>query len=140
MNQKTIQYLAIGIIIVSVLVSGYIILSSKKQDVAQNQNMSGLAPIVDGKQEIKMTVLGVDYSPSVFKVKAGIPVKWEITSSGQPGCASGAVIANGLVESPIYLNPEQGQVKVVEFTPQNPGVYKFSCSMNMARGTIEVVN
>lgn len=87
-----------------------------------------------------MTVLAVDYSPRTFKVKAGVPVTWEITSSGQGGCASGAVFANGLVDSPIYLNPEQGQVKVVEFTPQNPGVYQFSCSMNMARGAIEVVN
>lgn len=138
MNQKIIQYGSVAVIIVAVLISGYILLSPKNP--GQNTNVSGLAPMVDGKQVIKMDVMAVSYNPNFFKVKAGTPVQWEITSSGQPGCTSGAVYANGLVDSPIYLNPEQGQVKVVEFTPQNPGVYKFACSMNMARGTIEVVN
>lgn len=138
MNQKKIQYISITVIVIAVLVAGYIFLTPKT--APQNSNVLELAPIVDGKQEIKMTALAVDYSPRNFKVKVGIPVKWEITSSGQSGCASGAVFANDLIESPIYLNPEQGQVKVVEFTPQNPGVYKFNCSMNMARGTIEVIN
>lgn len=138
MNQKIIQYGSIAVIVIAIAVSSYILLSPTSSN--QNPNVSGLALMVDGKQEIKMTVLAVDYSPRVFKVKAGVPVKWEITSSGQVGCASGAVFANGLVDSPIYLNPEQGQVKVVEFTPQTPGTYKFNCSMNMARGMIEVIN
>lgn len=105
----------------------------------QTNNISGLAPLIDGKQELKMTVLAVDYSPGTFKVKAGIPVRWEITSSGQPGCASGEIIANGLTD-PIYLNPQQGQVAIKEFIPQNPGTYRFSCPMGMARGTIEVID
>lgn len=139
MNQsKAMQVVLIAVIVVAVLVSGYILLKSKEQ--ATSQDASALAPIVDGKQVLKMTVFSVNYSPSSFKVKAGVPVRWEITSSGQPGCASGMVIANGLVNNPIYLNPQQGQVAVAEFTPQSPGTYRFSCSMNMARGTIQVVN
>ena len=105
----------------------------------QNQNTNGLAPVIDGKQLIKMTVFSVKYDPAYFKVKAGIPVRWEITSSGQPGCASGAVIANSLLSAPVYLNPNAGQVAAIEFTPQNPGVHRFSCTMNMVKGTIEVV-
>ena len=138
MNQKIIQYGSIIVIVVAVAISGYILLSQKSS--IQNTNVSGFAPMVGGKQVLAMTVKSVSYSPYYFKVKAGVPVKWEITSSGQPGCASGAIFANGLVDGPIYLNPERGQVKVVEFTPQTPGTYKFNCSMNMARGTIEVVN
>ena len=113
---------------------------TKSQQQNQNQDISGLAPLVQGKQLIKMTVYSVKYSPDYFRVKAGVPVRWEITSSGQPGCASGAVIANGLVSGPIYLNPDRGQITVAEFTPQNPGIYKFSCTMNMVRGSIEVIN
>lgn len=139
MNQsKLVQVASITIIAAAVLISGYILLNQKAS--SKNNDVSGLAPMVAGKQEINMTVLAVDYSPRAFKVKAGIPVRWSITSSGQPGCASGAVFANGLVNGPIYLNPQQGQVKVVEFTPQKAGIYRFSCSMNMARGTIQVVN
>jgi len=86
-----------------------------------------------------MTVNAARYSPNYFKVKAGIPVSWQITSSGEPGCDSGEVITRGLTD-PIYLNPNQGQVTTAEFTPQTPGTYQFSCPMGMVRGTIEVVN
>lgn len=139
-KSKLIQFISITVAIFAVLISGYIILSPEKQALTQSQNASGLAPMVDGKQLLKMTVLAVNYSPSAFKVKAGVPVRWEITSSGQPGCASGAVIARGLVNNLIYLNPQQGQVQVVEFTPQKAGKYPFGCTMNMVRGTIEVIN
>ena len=121
-------------------VLGYNVTNPFASPQSQNRDLVGLAPVVNGKQLIKMTIYSVKYDPSYFKLKVGIPVKWEITSSGQPGCASGAVIANGLVNGPIYLNPGQGQVAIAEFTPQNAGIYRFSCTMNMARGTIEVIN
>ena len=105
----------------------------------QNQDSTSLAPLVNGKQIIKMTVMAVNYQPNYFKVKVGVPVVWEITSSGQPGCGNGVVIANGLT-SPIYLNPGKGQVAVAEFTPQKIGRYRFTCPMGMIVGTIEVIN
>ncbi len=138
-NNNIIQYVLILIIILAVGASGYIILKPNSSQVASS-NQSGLAPMVDGKQIVKMTVLGVQYDPNYFKVKVGIPVRWEITSSGQSGCASGAIIARGLIDDVVYLNPEAGQVMVKEFTPLNTGKYSFTCSMGMARGTIEVVN
>ena len=142
MNQKNnlITYLSIGIIVIAVLISGYIILKQNNQTGSQTQNAGGLAPLVDGKQILAMTVKAVSYYPNYFKLKAGVPVRWEITSSGQPGCASGAIFSNILPNGSVYLNPNQGQVTVAEFTPQSTGTYRFSCSMNMARGTIEVIN
>ena len=140
MNQKSIQYLPIGIIIVAVLISGYIILKPSSQTGSQAQNVSGLAPMVGGKQVLSMTVKAVSYNPNYFKVKVGVPVRWEIASSGEPGCASGVVVSNILSSGSTYLNPSQGQVTVTEFTPQSAGKYAFSCPMGMARGTIEVIN
>ena len=137
MNQKIVQNVSIAVIIVAVLISGYILLVPKTQN--QTNNVSGLAPVVDGKQVLAMTVKAVSYSPNYFKVKAGTPVTWEITSSGQPGCDSGAVVANGLTDT-IYLNPNAGQVTTKEFTPTQPGKYTFACTMGMVRGTIEVIN
>src|SRR3989344_1437702 len=95
-----------------------------------------LSPVVDGKQVIKMTVLATKYDPNYFKVKAGLPVRWEITSSGQPSCDSGAIVANGLLEGLLYLNPDAGQVTIAEFTAPDPGKYQFSCTMGMVRGTV----
>lgn len=103
----------------------------------QISNQDGLAPIVDGKQVIKMTATGSKDSPNYFKVKAGIPVRWEITGGSSLGC-NGAIISASLFSGSIDLTP--GQVSVKEFTPQTPGTYAFSCTMGMIKGTIEVVS
>ncbi|MCX6718046.1 MAG: sulfite exporter TauE/SafE family protein [Candidatus Staskawiczbacteria bacterium] len=103
----------------------------------QNQNQDGLAPIVDGQQVIQMTASGSGDSPNYFKVKAGVPVKWEITGGNSLGC-NGAIISAQLFDGAVDLTP--GQVAVKEFTPQTAGTFGFSCTMGMIRGTIEVVN
>jgi|SRR3989344_1811159 len=139
-NSKVVQFSAIAIITVSVLVSGYLILKPSSQAVNQIQDTSGMAPMVDGKQVIQMTVMSVSYDPNYFKVKVGVPVRWEILSSGEPGCASGVVVSKILPGGSAYLNPSQGQVTIAEFTPQSTGKYAFSCPMGMARGALEVVN
>jgi plastocyanin domain-containing protein len=53
------------------------------------------------------------------------------------GCNS-AIISSNLFDGQINLTP--GQVAVKEFTPQNAGVFGFSCTMGMFRGKIEVIN
>ena len=130
-----IQYISIAVIVISFGIGGYLVLGSQHQS-----DSAGLTPIVDGKQVIKMTVLAVDYSPRFFTVKAGVPVRWEITSSGQAGCAAGSIISKILPNGSLYLNSSQGQVTVAEFTPKTAGVYRFACPMGMAKGTIQVVN
>ena len=138
-QSKLVQNISIGAIIICMLILGYIVLKPNNQTVNQTKNASNSTPLLEGKQVIKMTVYADRYEPEYFTVKAGVPVRWEITSSGQGGCASGALIARGLINgSQIYLNPEQGQVAVAEFTPPSPGVYRFSCPMNMIRGKIVV--
>ena len=70
MNKNNlIQLVSILVIIIAVLISGYILISSNKKTADQSQNTSGLAPMVDGKQLIKMTVFSVKYDPGNFKVK-----------------------------------------------------------------------
>ena len=110
-------------------------LLSKKPAVRASE--SGLPPIVGGKQIIKMNASASGYQPNYFKVKVGVPVRWEITDTGTSGCTN-AVISRGLFEGQISLTP--GQVSVKEFTPDKPGRYKFSCWMGMISGVIEVVN
>ena len=81
-NNNLVTYLSIGAIVVAVLISGYIILKPNNQTGTSAQNVGGLAPMVDGSQLIQMKVLSVNYDPNTFTVKAGVPVRWEITSSG----------------------------------------------------------
>jgi len=96
-----------------------------------------LPPVVDGKQVVKMDASASGYTPNYLKVKAGIPVRWEITDTGTSGCTN-AVISKRLFDGSINLTP--GQVSVKEFTPPKPGKYRFSCWMGMVSGIIEVVN
>jgi sulfite exporter TauE/SafE/copper chaperone CopZ len=100
-------------------------------------SQNGLPALVNGEQVIKMTAGGNGDSPNYFKVKAGIPVRWEITASNSLGC-NGAIISNNLFSGTIDLTP--GQLTVKEFTPSTAGTYGFSCTMGMIRGTIEVIN
>lgn len=98
---------------------------------------TGLAPVVGGKQLLQMQASSRGYLPNSFKVKAGVPVRWEITDTGTSGCTN-AIISNSLFEGQIPLTP--GQVSVKEFTPKKAGKYRFSCWMGMVSGTIEVVD
>jgi sulfite exporter TauE/SafE/copper chaperone CopZ len=101
-------------------------------------NQSDLAPIIDGKQVIKMRALAYGYEPNYFKVRAGIPVRWEIENISASGCTN-EIIARDLFEGSIPL--EIGKISVKEFIPpEKPGKYRFSCWMGMASGIIEVVS
>ena len=114
--------------------------STQSSNTAQNtssKNEEGLALIVNGKQILKMDASSRGYSPNYFKVKAGIPVRWEITDKGTSGCTN-AVISKNLFEGEIPLTP--GQTSIKEFTPEKPGKYKFSCWMGMISGIIEAVD
>ena len=114
--------------------------STKFSNTTKNnssQNEEGLAPIVNGKQILKMDASSYGYSPNYFKVKAGILVRWEITDKGTSGCTN-AIISRSLFEGEIPLTP--GQISIKEFTPKEPGKYKFSCWMGMISGIIEVVD
>lgn len=115
--------------------TGFDFNQNQPQNVVVDQK--DLPPIVDGKQVIKMTASGGSDNPNYFKVRAGVPVSWQITASNSLGC-NGAIISNSLFSGAIDLIP--GQTVTKEFTPETPGKYKFSCTMGMISGIIEVVN
>jgi sulfite exporter TauE/SafE/copper chaperone CopZ len=118
-------------------VLGFVAPDLLNQQQANVISQEGLPPVVDGKQVIKMIASGSGNNPNYFKIKVGIPVKWEITGSERLGCNNG-IISRNLFDGMINLTP--GQTSVKEFTPQKTGKYVFSCSMGMIKGTIEVVN
>jgi sulfite exporter TauE/SafE/copper chaperone CopZ len=111
--------------------------NSNKMNSQENfTNEKDLPPIISGKQVIKMKASSYGYEPNYFKVRAGIPVRWEIEDVGTSGCTN-AIISKSLFPDEIPLTP--GKVSIKEFTPEKPGKYKFSCWMGMVSGMIEVV-
>jgi len=98
---------------------------------------SGLPPVVGGSQVLKMSAKVSSYDPDHLKVAVGVPVKWEIYDTGTDGCGH-AVVAPGLFGDTVILTPYKTTTK--EFVPKKVGRFRFSCSMGMIKGIIEVVD
>jgi len=88
----------------------------------------------NGVQVVRMDQTASGYSPNQFTVVAGVPVKWIITSKDPNSCASSIVSAKLGVRT--SLHPGEN---IIEFTPKEVGVIKFSCSMGMYTGSFNVV-
>lgn len=86
-----------------------------------------------GVQEIKVTVKG-GYSPDVIAVKAGIPVRLDFYRDETASCSEQIVFGDfGIARDlPAF------KTTPIEFTPQEPGEYTFTCGMNMMRGKLIV--
>lgn len=112
--------------------------SFSSSSISPATSVDDLAPIINGQQILKMDASSSGYSPNFFKIRAGEPVRWEITDRGTSGCTN-AVLARSLFDGVINLVP--GTTSVKEFTaPAAPGTYRFSCWMGMISGSIEVIN
>jgi len=112
-------------------------LSDIKTSNVEDKQVTGLVPLVNGKQLLKMNASSSGYTPNSFKIRVGVPVRWEITDTGTSGCTN-AVIAKSFFPEEIPLTT--GQTSVKEFTPTKTGKFKFSCWMGMISGIIEVVD
>ena len=87
----------------------------------------------NGSQEVNITVEG-GYSPSVVRVKKGVPVRLVFDRKEKSPCSDEVVISDFGVRR--FLRPFEQTV--VEFTPAEAGSYEFTCGMGMLRGRIEV--
>lgn len=95
---------------------------------------SSKAVLEDGVQVINMTASNNGYSPNVFYVQKGIPVKWVINGESINYC-NNSIVANSLN---IQQKLKSGD-NVIEFTPNDKDI-NFSCWMGMIRGVIKVVD
>jgi sulfite exporter TauE/SafE/copper chaperone CopZ len=83
-------------------------------------------------QVIKMDV-DWTFKPNEFKVKKGVPVRWEINGINVSGCSNEVVIPSLNIRKQL----NQGS-NVIEFTPGKEGTIPFSCGMGMITGSIIV--
>ncbi|MCC6405049.1 MAG: sulfite exporter TauE/SafE family protein [Candidatus Yanofskybacteria bacterium] len=93
-----------------------------------------VAEVRDGKQYVDMEQSVFGYSADRIVVKRGIPVAWRVESTNSYTCASSL----NLPAMNIAVDLQPGQ-NIIEFTPTKTGLMRFSCSMGMYRGIIEVV-
>ena len=89
----------------------------------------------DGKRVIKITQYGNGYSPNRITVKVNVPVKLLVNATNLYSCSASFLIP----KFNIFTSLQEG-INVIEFTPTNTGPIKFSCSMGMYTGVINVIN
>jgi len=87
----------------------------------------------EGMQVVELSWGVLSYSPEVIEVKAGIPVRINADMKRLRGCYRSFMIPGmGVVGTFTDAKP------YIDFFPEKKGEYRFSCSMNMARGKIIV--
>lgn len=86
-----------------------------------------------GIQEVTVTVDG-GYEPSLIAVQAGKLVRLNFHRKDASSCLEEVRFPDFRIAKELPLN----QVTPIEFTPEKPGKYEFSCGMNMFRGVVEV--
>lgn len=86
-----------------------------------------------GVQEIKITVKG-GYSPDVIVVRQGSPVRLDFYRDETASCSEQVIFSDfGIARDlPAFTTTS------IEFTPDQPGEFTFTCGMHMMRGTLIV--
>ena len=86
-----------------------------------------------GVQEATVVVKGA-YSPDVIVVEHGTPVRLTFLRQETAACSEEVVFPGFARRAQL---PE-GELVPIEFTPERPGEYEFTCGMGMLRGKVIV--
>lgn len=85
-----------------------------------------------GVQEVTVTVDG-GYEPSQIVVQVGQHVRLKFDRKDPSSCLEEVKFPDFHIAQALPLN----QVTAIDFTPDKPGRYEFTCGMNMFRGVVE---
>jgi plastocyanin domain-containing protein len=119
---------SIGVVIVGVAAIAFVIwyFFGERERVAASVGAGGV-------QEVNVTVKG-GYSPDVIVVRQGMPVRLNFYRDETASCSEKVIFGDfGIARdlAPFKTTP-------IEFTPDKPGEFTFTCGMNMLRGKLIV--
>ena len=92
------------------------------------------APVTSGGYQEAMILVKGGYTPDVIVVQHGKPVRLNFRREETAACSERVVLADFGKSSTL---PE-GEIVPVEFLPERPGEYEFTCQMGMLRGKLIV--
>ena len=119
----------------AVILLGWINIANGSRLFGSRTDKSGSPVVVDQKaQEVRMTQGRTGYSPNIFTIKKGQPVKWVINSATSLTCAAYLVVPKYGISKSLHTGEN-----IITFTPTEVGEIPFSCSMGMYRGKFIVV-
>ena len=86
-----------------------------------------------GVQEVPIVVAG-GYDPAEIRVRAGTPVRLLFDRRETSPCSEEVVLPDFGLERFLPAH----RTTAVEFLPERPGTYEFTCGMRMLRGRLTV--
>ncbi len=91
---------------------------------------------VDTQKGVQAVTIVVDggYDPSYIVVQTGQPVRLNFDRQDPSSCLEEIRLPEFRIAKTLPLD----RITPIDFTPNKPGKYEFTCGMNMFRGTIEV--
>ncbi len=141
------KFVILGILLV-VLMSGCTMLPDDKamQKIPEVQvNSSGLAQSIQEQatpnqklpqvQIINMSVAAKGYHPDTFVLQKGVKVRWIINVLNLTNCNKEIIVK----DYGLDIKLKNGE-NVVEFTPDRNGIIRWSCWMNMIKGSFIIVD
>lgn len=99
-----------------------------------NKETRGTPIVVNGRQEINVTISSNAYTPNTIEAQAGMPLRITFAANEDAGCGREVVIPDFSIKKIV---PGGGNASV-ELKSLKTGRYPFACSMDMMRGTIIV--
>lgn len=91
------------------------------------------ARAIAGAQEVRIRVRD-GYDPARIEVRAGAPVRLVFHREETEGCSDTVLIPEWHITRRLPAH----QDTIVEFMPDKPGTFEFTCGMHMLRGAIVV--
>lgn len=127
-----------GFALIILLLVGYFLffntieVSGTTGNIVNNGNSGGNSVGSGDAQKITLGTRNYNYFPSVIDVKAGLPVEITLDDS-----VKGCLRSFSIRDLGISKYARTSDDKIV-FTPTQVGSFKFSCSMGMGYGTMNV--
>ena len=139
-SQKIYKYSGIFVMVLGIIMlsRGFALAGININPIKySNSNISNAAKseITDNVQTIKMDATYAGYTPNVFVVQRGVPVRFIINGKELTSCNNYIIIPSLGIEKQL----QEGE-NIIEFTPENVEDINFSCWMGMLNGVIKVVD
>ena len=126
----------IGAFLIFAALIGAAVMDTSFAKIKGTTSITGnVAAVTGGVQEVTLTFENYAYKLSPSRLQEGVPVRMVVDLDSVYGCMRDVVIPAFNVRK--YVSEGDN---VIEFTPTKSGTINIACSMNMGRGTFEVVS
>lgn len=92
------------------------------------------APVASSGYQEAMVLVKGGYTPDLIVVQRGKPVRLNFRREEDAGCSE-TVVLSDFGKSALL---PRGETVPIEFLPEKPGEYEFTCQMGMFRGKLVV--